>query len=67
MHTATIDDLQPINSWFKGNVCLIGDAAHATTPNMGQGACQAIEDANILAQCLYKYKPEMAFPLFQKL
>jgi len=34
-------DLKPIANWHKGNVCLLGDAAHATTPNMGQGACQA--------------------------
>lgn len=33
-----IIDLQPINQWQKGKVCLIGDAAHATTPNMGQGS-----------------------------
>jgi 2-polyprenyl-6-methoxyphenol hydroxylase-like FAD-dependent oxidoreductase len=31
---------------------MIGDAAHATTPNLGQGACQAIEDAVVLANCL---------------
>ncbi|MFT7011873.1 MAG: 2-polyprenyl-6-methoxyphenol hydroxylase-like FAD-dependent oxidoreductase, partial [Flavobacteriales bacterium] len=29
----------------------IGDSAHATTPNMGQGACQAIEDAFVLSEC----------------
>lgn len=67
IHTATIDDLQPIKNWYKGNICLIGDAAHATTPNMGQGACQAIEDANILSECLKKYEVEMAFTTFQKL
>jgi 2-polyprenyl-6-methoxyphenol hydroxylase-like FAD-dependent oxidoreductase len=31
---------------------LLGDAAHPTTPNLGQGACQAIEDAVVLADCL---------------
>ena len=30
----------------------MGDAAHAMTPNLGQGACQALEDAVVLAQCL---------------
>ena len=40
-----ISDLQRISSWSKGKVCLLGDAAHATTPNMGQGACQGVEDA----------------------
>lgn len=47
-----IIDLNPINKWQKENVCLIGDAAHATTPNLGQGACQAIEDAHVLGKLL---------------
>ena len=34
--------------WYKGHVLLIGDAAHATTPHMGQGAAQAIEDGVVL-------------------
>lgn len=45
-----ISDLKPIPAWHKGNACLIGDAAHATTPSLGQGACQAIEDANVLGR-----------------
>ncbi len=45
-----IIDLEPIFQWQKDRVCLIGDAAHATTPNMGQGACQAIEDAYLLGK-----------------
>jgi 2-polyprenyl-6-methoxyphenol hydroxylase-like FAD-dependent oxidoreductase len=44
-----INDLKPINRYAFNNILLIGDAAHATTPNLGQGACQAIEDAVILA------------------
>lgn len=44
-----ICDLKPISNYAFSNVVLIGDAAHATTPNMGQGACQAIEDAFFLA------------------
>jgi 2-polyprenyl-6-methoxyphenol hydroxylase-like FAD-dependent oxidoreductase len=47
-----LSDLTPLNSWHKGNIVLIGDAAHASTPNLGQGACQAIEDAYVLADCL---------------
>jgi 2-polyprenyl-6-methoxyphenol hydroxylase-like FAD-dependent oxidoreductase len=39
----------PLASYDKGNVALLGDAAHAMTPNLGQGACQAIEDAVVLA------------------
>jgi 2-polyprenyl-6-methoxyphenol hydroxylase-like FAD-dependent oxidoreductase len=47
-----ITDLTPTEKWHQNNLCLIGDAAHATTPNLGQGACQAIEDAYILGKCL---------------
>jgi len=47
-----IIDLKPIDKWQNENVCLIGDAAHATTPNLGQGACQAIEDAYVLGKLL---------------
>ncbi|MEM8899489.1 MAG: FAD-dependent monooxygenase [Bacteroidota bacterium] len=68
IHTATLDDLKPFSPWWKANICLLGDAAHATTPNMGQGACQAIEDAYVLAQCICDY-PNMdeAFSTFQRL
>lgn len=45
-------DFKPIQKWTDGCVALIGDAAHATTPNLGQGACQAIEDAWALAEQL---------------
>lgn len=47
---AELSDLKPISTWSSGNACLIGDAAHATTPNLGQGACQAIEDAYVLGR-----------------
>nr|WP_295934610.1 FAD-dependent monooxygenase [uncultured Dyadobacter sp.] len=49
---APIFDLKPMEQWSDGRVCLIGDAAHATTPNLGQGACQAIEDAYVLGELL---------------
>lgn len=54
-----IADLKPLKHFVYGRVVLLGDAAHATTPNMGQGACQAIEDAVVLAQCL-KQEPVLA-------
>lgn len=38
--------------WHKGRIVLIGDAVHAVTPHLGQGAAQAIEDGVVLAQCL---------------
>lgn len=67
INTAEISDLKPTNIWHKENVCLIGDSAHATTPNMGQGACQAIEDAYVLSECLNKYEIAKAFSEYQKL
>jgi len=67
INTAEISDLKPTNIWYKENVCLIGDSAHATTPNMGQGACQAIEDAYVLSECLSKYRTTKAFSEYQKL
>jgi 2-polyprenyl-6-methoxyphenol hydroxylase-like FAD-dependent oxidoreductase len=46
-------DRAPLSgSWGEGRVTLLGDAAHPATPNLGQGACQAIEDAVVLARCL---------------
>ncbi|MFI6921247.1 FAD-dependent monooxygenase [Nonomuraea spiralis] len=39
----------PLPAMHRGRIAVLGDAAHAMTPNMGQGACQAIEDAVVLA------------------
>jgi 2-polyprenyl-6-methoxyphenol hydroxylase-like FAD-dependent oxidoreductase len=47
-----IYDREPIERWHAGRVVLIGDAAHPMTPNLGQGAGQAIEDAVVLDTCL---------------
>mmetsp|Transcript_12947 Transcript_12947/g.47343 ORF Transcript_12947/g.47343 Transcript_12947/m.47343 type:complete len:231 (+) Transcript_12947:1026-1718(+) len=49
-----IYDRRPSLIWSDGNAALIGDAAHAMQPNMGQGGCQAIEDAWALAEELAK-------------
>lgn len=45
---------QTLNHWSKGSVTLLGDAAHTVNPALGQGACIAIEDAWVLADCLSK-------------
>jgi FAD-dependent urate hydroxylase len=47
-----IRDIKPIERWGEGRVTLLGDAAHATTPNMGRGAGEAMEDAVALANSL---------------
>lgn len=63
-----IIDLKPIHNWFNKKVCLLGDSAHATTPNLGQGACQAIEDAYLLTEIYKEDKPiEAVFKEYQKL
>ena len=47
-----IYDRPPLPRWSVGRATLLGDAAHPMTPDLGQGACQAIEDAVVLAECL---------------
>ncbi|WP_343742728.1 FAD-dependent monooxygenase [Herbaspirillum huttiense] len=47
-----VHDLEPLPTWSRANVLLVGDAAHAPLPTSGQGACQALEDAWHLARCL---------------
>ncbi len=66
--TNEMADLKPIKTWYNKNVCLVGDSAHATTPNLGQGACQAIESALALSNCLEKHKTiEKAFVSYQNI
>lgn len=47
-----IHDIEPFLKFYKGRVVLVGDAAHSTTPDIGQGGCQAMEDAIYLARAL---------------
>jgi 2-polyprenyl-6-methoxyphenol hydroxylase-like FAD-dependent oxidoreductase len=47
-----IIDRVPVRVWSKGRIAVIGDAAHPTTPNLGQGGCSAIEDAVAIARSL---------------
>jgi salicylate hydroxylase len=45
-------DRPPLETWTRGQVTLLGDAAHPMLPYMAQGASQSIEDAFVLAHCL---------------
>jgi salicylate hydroxylase len=55
-------------NWGRGRIQLIGDAAHAMLPNAGQGACQAFEDAYILARWLEACRdPVEAFGNFRRI
>lgn len=47
-----IHDIEPFSRFVKGRVALLGDAAHSTTPDIGQGGCAAMEDAVVLASTL---------------
>ncbi|MBL7978762.1 MAG: FAD-dependent monooxygenase [Bacteroidetes Order II. Incertae sedis bacterium] len=51
-HWADIGDLKPLQNFAHKRLILLGDAAHATTPNLGQGAGMAIEDALVLSKVL---------------
>jgi 6-hydroxynicotinate 3-monooxygenase len=54
--------------WFKHKAVLLGDACHATTPHMGQGAGMAFEDAFVLARCVQESEQnlERAFAIYEK-
>jgi 2-polyprenyl-6-methoxyphenol hydroxylase-like FAD-dependent oxidoreductase len=53
-----IYDRPPVFPWGEGRVTLAGDAAHAMTFNMGQGACQGIEDSAVLARAVARHGEE---------
>jgi len=62
-----IYDIKPLKTFIYNRVCLLGDAAHATTPNMGQGAGQSIEDAYVLMEALKsEHHVHEAFNLYDK-
>jgi len=45
----------PVEGWGSGRVSLLGDAAHPCTPDLAQGACQALEDAIVLGRTMNRY------------
>lgn len=47
-----IHDVGPIERFVRGRVALLGDSAHATCPDLGQGGCQAMEDGLVLTNYL---------------
>ncbi|NEQ32244.1 MAG: FAD-dependent urate hydroxylase HpxO [Leptolyngbya sp. SIO4C5] len=47
-----IHDIEPLQTLAKGRVVLLGDAGHSTAPDLGQGGCQAMEDAWVLSNLL---------------
>jgi 2-polyprenyl-6-methoxyphenol hydroxylase-like FAD-dependent oxidoreductase len=59
-------DRSPRRGWHRGRVVLAGDAAHPTTPNLGQGGGMAIEDAPALARCLEAHPVPEALRRFER-
>ena len=51
LHVGPIEWVE-LDEWYRGRVVLIGDAAHAGPPHMGEGGCMALEDALVLGDCL---------------
>jgi 2-polyprenyl-6-methoxyphenol hydroxylase-like FAD-dependent oxidoreductase len=63
-----IYDLPTVPRWHRERAVCIGDAVHATSPSAGQGASLALEDAQLLAQCLRDNTPvESALEVFYSL
>lgn len=61
-----IYDVPKLSHWYKGRVCLIGDAAHGISPHIGQGASLALEDTVVIAELLRLHTDyETAFQNFQ--
>ena len=52
--------IKPIDKWSEGNLVLLGDACHAMMPYMASGAAMAIEDAAVLARCLFQSEDHAA-------
>ncbi|TBO44008.1 FAD-dependent monooxygenase [Pedobacter kyonggii] len=61
-----IYDVPKLSHWYKGRVCLIGDAAHGISPHIGQGASLALEDTVVIAELLKLHEDyRTAFQIFQ--
>jgi len=66
IHLAAIEEIAS-DTWVRGRVVLLGDAAHATSPNMAEGASMALEDALVLAQMLRTHgSPDESLSAFSK-
>jgi salicylate hydroxylase len=60
---------EPMETWSKGRVTLLGDACHPTLPFLGQGGVMSIEDGYVVAACLDKYfgEPGVAFARYEEI
>jgi 2-polyprenyl-6-methoxyphenol hydroxylase-like FAD-dependent oxidoreductase len=61
-------DIPSLPAWHRGAICLLGDAAHAIGPHVGQGSSLALEDAFVLAKCLRDIRDvPRAFATFERI
>jgi 2-polyprenyl-6-methoxyphenol hydroxylase-like FAD-dependent oxidoreductase len=54
------------SGWYRGRAAIIGDAAHAMSPNLGQAACIAMANSVALAQALDRYEPATALAVWEQ-
>jgi 2-polyprenyl-6-methoxyphenol hydroxylase-like FAD-dependent oxidoreductase len=64
VHAGPIEEVV-LDGWSRRSVVLIGDAAHATSPNMAEGAAMALEDGLVLAECLASVPLPQALTSFE--
>jgi len=67
LHRGDLSDIKPFLPLAYGRIGLIGDAGHATTPNLGQGAAQAMEDAVALGELCARFEPAEALRKLERL
>ena len=68
VHKWALFERSPLPTWCEGRVLMMGDACHAMTPYMAQGAAMALEDSVVLARCLDAFKEDdlsKTFKLFE--
>lgn len=68
VHKWGIFEREPLPTWSRGRVCLLGDACHPMTPYMASGAAMALEDAAVLSRCVQEgglERPDQVFARFE--
>lgn len=69
LNRVEIFDIDPFHTWVRGRVAILGDAAHNTAPDIGQGACSALEDSFVLGLvfALNTLGPQDALQRYQRI